>query len=70
MLDEDGREKDQLVAAFFGKRPRQWGEASLNYNFSELFGLFAGYQYGELPPNYKLVDHAFKFGVKFKARVK
>jgi hypothetical protein len=70
VTDENGEEVEKTVAAFFGKKPRQWAEASLNYNLSEFFGIFAGYEYGELPPGYKLVDHAFKIGVKFKARIK
>lgn len=55
---------------FFGKRPSQWAEANLNINFSETLGFFAGYEYGELPPSYKLVNHVAKFGITLKAKIK
>ena len=67
---ENGKDKTIQVPAFFGSRPRQWAEAKLNYNFNEFFGVFTGYQYGELPPAYKLVDHGFRFGLVVKAKIK
>jgi hypothetical protein len=67
---ENGKDKDILVPAIFGSRPRQWAEMKLNYNFNEFFSSFVGYQYGELPPAYKLVDHAFRFGLVVKAKIK
>jgi hypothetical protein len=30
----------------------------------------AGYQNGEQPPAYKLVDHSFRFGLAVKAKIK
>jgi hypothetical protein len=67
---ENGKDKKVQVPAFFGKGPRQWAEAKLNYNFNQFFSMFAGYQYGEQPPSYKLVDHSFRFGLVFKAKIK
>lgn len=66
----NGKDKTVQVPAFFGSRPRQWVEAKLNYNFNKYFGIFTGYQYGELPPAYKLVDHSFRFGLVVKAKIK
>ncbi len=66
----NGKDKTVQVPAFFGSRPRQWAEAKLNYNLNEFFGLYTGYQYGELPPAYKLVDHSFRFGLVVKAKIK
>ena len=68
--DENGKDVKKTVPIFFGKAPRQWADVKINYNLTEYFGLFAGYQYGQLPPVYKLVDHAFKFGLVFKATLK
>jgi len=67
---ENGKDMTIQVPAFFGSRPRQWVEAKLNYNFNEFFSMFTGYQYGELPPAYKLVDHSFRFGLVVKARIR
>ena len=67
---ENGKDMTIQVPAFFGARPRQWAEAKLNYNFNQFFGMFTGYQYGELPPAYKLVDHSFRFGLVVKAKIK
>jgi len=67
---ENGKDETIQVPAFFGSGPRQWAEAKLNYNFNEFFGVFTGYQYGELPPAYKLVDHSFRFGLVVKAKLK
>jgi hypothetical protein len=67
---ENGKDKTVQVPAFFGKGPRQWAEGKLTYNFNEFFGLYTGYQYGEQPPAYKLVDHSFRFGLVVKAKFK
>ncbi|HST21136.1 MAG TPA: hypothetical protein VLR90_08475 [Blastocatellia bacterium] len=66
----DGKPTKVTVPVFFGKKATQWAEVNLNINLSEAFGFFAGYEYGQLPPSYKLVDHALKFGVVLKAKLK
>jgi hypothetical protein len=67
---ENGKDETIQVPAFFGKGPRQWAEAKLTYNINEFFGLYTGYQYGEQPPAYKLVDHSFRLGLVVKAKFK
>lgn len=66
----NGKDETIQVPAFFGKGPREWAEAKLTYNINEFFGLYTGYQYGEQPPAYKLVDHSFRFGLVVKAKFK
>lgn len=68
--DDAGKDVKLTVPTFFGKAPHQWADAKISYNLTEYFGIYAGYQYGQLPPVYKLVDHAFKFGLVFKAKLK
>lgn len=64
-------EKDeQLLLVDFGKRPRDWVEAKFTLNFKPWWGLYIGYEYGELPPAYKLIDHRMKTGIFFRAKFK
>jgi hypothetical protein len=55
-----------LVLVEFGKRPRDYANANLNFMFTDNFGATVGYEYGELPPSFKLVDHKLKIGFVFK----
>lgn len=64
--DDDGN----LIAAFFDKEPRFYIETKFNYQFNRFFGLYAGYEYGEKPPDYKLVKNSFKFGLVYKFKFK
>lgn len=70
LLNEIGIEEDdhkKLTAIEFGKRPRDWIDAKLVFNFKPYWGFYLGYEYGELPPAYKLVDHRFRIGISFRA---
>ena len=58
-----------LVPLFIGKSPRDFVEAKLHFKFNKFFGAYSGYEYGELPPLYKLVDHRFRAGLVYKFRV-
>lgn len=44
--------------------------AVLNYQFNSFFSIFAGFQHGEKPPSYNLVDKSFKVGLTYKFRFK
>jgi len=59
-----------LKAVSFGRTPRDWVDTKLIFKFSDLFGAFIGYQYGQQPPLYKLVDHGLKLGLTFRAKLK
>lgn len=66
---ELGFEEDDdknLLLVEFGKRPRDYVNANLNFMFTDSFGATVGYEYGELPPSFKLVDHKLKIGLIFK----
>lgn len=65
-FEEDDDKKLQLVG--FGKRPRDFVNANLNFMFTGSFGATVGYEYGELPPSFKLVDHKLKIGLVFKTK--
>lgn len=59
-----------LRAVTFGTNPRDWAEAKLNFKFTKFFGTYIGYEYGEQPPSFKLVDHKMKMGLIFSAKRK
>jgi hypothetical protein len=65
-FEEDDDKKLQLVE--FGKRPRDYVKANLNFMLTDSFGATVGYEYGELPPSFKLVDHKLKIGLVFKTK--
>lgn len=50
------------------KRPRDYVRANINFMFREDFGGTIGYEYGELPPSFKLVDHKLKIGLVYKIK--
>ena len=53
----------------FGRRPKDYTEVKLTFGFTKYFGAFIGYEYGRLPPTYKLVDHNLKIGFSYRAVV-
>jgi len=61
---------DQLQAIFFSKKPRHFLDMKITYRFTPRFGFFAGYQHGEVPPSYELVNHSFKLGLTYHFRFK
>ncbi|MEQ1764526.1 MAG: hypothetical protein ABL984_15455 [Pyrinomonadaceae bacterium] len=46
--------------------PRDWIKSTLTYDFAKNFGFSLSYEYGSLPPTFKLVDHKFSLGLVFK----
>jgi hypothetical protein len=63
--DDDGN----LTALSIGKSPRDFVTAKANFDFTKAFGLSVGYEYGELPPNFKLVDHKTTIGLTYKIKI-
>lgn len=63
--DKDGN----LKPLFIGTSPREFVDTKVNFQFNNFFGVFAGYEYGELPPSYKLIDHRFRIGLVYKAKI-
>lgn len=66
--DDDG----VLQLVRFGKRPRDYVKSKVDFSFNKFFGAFIEYDWGQLPPSYKFVDHRFRVGLfyKFKFVVK
>jgi hypothetical protein len=62
-------EDDTLQAVTFGTNPRDWVEAKFYFKFNKFFDGYVGYEYGEKPPSYKLVDHRMKFGLVYKSKI-
>ncbi|HEX7176193.1 MAG TPA: hypothetical protein VF240_13105 [Pyrinomonadaceae bacterium] len=62
--DDDG----ELQPVEIGTGPRDYATAKLNFDFSKLYNAFIGYEYGSVPPSFKLVDHKMVIGLTFKAK--
>lgn len=59
----------EATTVTLGTNPRHWFEGDINYtpwSFKYL-ALTGKYQYGELPPLFKLVDHSFTIGFTLQA---
>lgn len=65
-FEEDDEGALRLVE--ISKRPRDYVRANLNFMFRDDFGASVGYEYGELPPSFKLVDHKLKIGLVYKTK--
>jgi len=63
--DDDGN----LKSISFGRSPRDYITAKFNINFSDAFGFTVGYEYGRLPPAFKLVDHKTTIGLTYKVKL-
>ena len=59
----------QTTAITLGTNARHWFEGDLNYSpwSFKYLALTGKYQYGELPPLFKLVDHSFSIGFTLQA---
>ena len=66
-FDKDPETK-KLVPIFFGRKPREWISTKLNLNFRDDFAGYIGYEYGQQPPAYNLVDHRMKIGLTYKIK--
>lgn len=64
------QEDGSLKSVTFGTNPRDWVEGKLIFKFNQFFGPFIGYEYGEQPPAFKLVDHKMKIGLIVSAKLK
>jgi hypothetical protein len=50
----------------FGKSSRDYLKSKANFGFNKFFGAFIEYDWGQVPPSYKLVDHRFRLGLFYK----
>lgn len=65
-FEEDDDKNLKLVE--YGTRPRDYVRVNLNFILKDALGVTVGYEYGELPPSFKLVDHKLKLGLVFKIK--
>ena len=64
----DDNEDGSFIGVPISKAPRDYLKNSLTYNFAKHFGFTLNYEYGSLPPLFKLVDHKFGVGIVFKGK--
>jgi hypothetical protein len=69
LTDELGFETDKnnvLQLLRFGTSPRDYVLSKFSYKLTKFLDVFAAYEWGQLPPSYKFVDHRFQFGFAYK----
>lgn len=59
---------DTLVLVEFGKRPREYFESKVDVGINKFFSPYIGYDFGELPPSFKYVNHRIRIGFLYKFR--
>lgn len=67
-LGFETNDDDELVLTKFGKSPRDHVESKFSYGVSKFFDFFIAYEWGQVPPSYKLINHRFKLGFAFKKK--
>lgn len=55
-----------LVLVSFGTSPRDYVLSKLSYRLTNFFDVFTAYEWGQLPPSYKLIDSRFRVGFAYK----
>lgn len=55
-----------LVLRTFGKSPRDFVSSKFSYRLNKFLDVFTAYEWGQVPPSYKLVDHRFRLGFAYK----
>lgn len=63
--DDDGN----LQPVRINKAPRDYVTAKLTFGFTKHIGLSVGYEYGSLPPTFKLIDHKTTIGLTYKVKI-
>ena len=69
LTDELGFEADKdgvLQLVRFGTSPRDYVLSKVSYKLTKFLDVFGAYEWGQLPPSYKFVDHRFQFGFAYK----
>jgi len=58
-----------LSLAEFGRGPRDFVETKLEFGVNKFLNPYIGYEWGQAPPSYKLVDHKFVIGFSYKFKL-
>lgn len=57
---------DQPVLVEFGKSPRDYVVSKVEFKINRFLNPYVSYEWGEVPPSYKLVDHRYKVGFAYQ----
>ena len=60
---------NQLVLTKYGKKPRDFFQSRIDFTVNQFINPFIAYEWGELPPAFKLVDHKFRIGFVYKFKL-
>lgn len=69
LTDELGFKADaagNLQLRTFGTSPRDHFASKFSVRMNKFFDIFTAYEWGQVPPSYKLVDHRFRLGFAYK----
>jgi hypothetical protein len=66
----DKDDKGNFTLVTFGKGPKDYLDSKFTVKVNDFFGPYIGYEWGRQPPDYKLVDHKWTFGLLFKSKLK
>jgi hypothetical protein len=60
---------DELVLTTYGKSPRDFFQSKVEFTINKFLNPYVSYEWGEVPPSYKLVDHRFRVGFVYKFKL-
>lgn len=69
LTDELGFKADEngdLQLRTFGTSPRDYVRSKVSYRINKFFDVFSAYEWGQVPPSFKLIDHRFRLGFAYK----
>jgi hypothetical protein len=69
LTDELGfkaEENGDLQLSRFGKSPRDYVLSKFSYSVNQFLDVFVAYEWGQVPPSYKFIDHRFRLGFAYK----
>lgn len=67
-LGYDTDDDNNLVLIQYGKGPREFFESKFSFAVSKFADAFIAYDWGQVPPSYKKIDHRFRIGFEFKRK--
>jgi hypothetical protein len=67
-LGYDTDDNDNLVLVQYGKAPRDYFESKFSFKAFGLANAFIAYDWGQVPPSYKKIDHRFRLGLEFRRK--
>jgi hypothetical protein len=71
LTDELGFKADEngdLQLRTFGTSPRDYVRSKVSYRITKFFDVFSAYEWGQVPPSFKLINHRFRVGFAYKFR--